>query len=70
MTLSFDILEQVAPVIEKGAERLAAQSQALSGCVEKLPTELRDLVRLRYEEGKSLEELAGLLRAVAVGFMR
>jgi len=60
--LPLEILDRVAPVMERDAEKLSAQSQALTGCIEKLPGELRDLVRRRYEEGRSLEELAGGLR--------
>ncbi len=60
--LPLEILDRVAPELEREADRLSAQSQALSGCIEKLPEDLRDLVRRRYEEGRSLGELSNQLR--------
>jgi RNA polymerase sigma-70 factor (ECF subfamily) len=62
IVVPLEILDRVAPVMERDEEKLSAQSQALSGCIEKLPEEMRDLVRLRYEEGRSLGELASGLR--------
>src|SRR5258707_3980524 len=50
VVLPLEILDRVAPVLERDEEKLSAQSRALSDCVEKLPEELRDLVRKRYEE--------------------
>ena len=60
--LPLDILDRVAPEMDREAERLSAQSKALAGCIEKLPQDLRDLVRRRYEEGLSLEALSSQLR--------
>ncbi len=62
VVLPLEILDRVAPVLERDEEKLSAQSQALSDCLEKLPEDMRDLVRRRYEEGRSLGELANQLR--------
>lgn len=62
VVLPLEILDRVARVMDRDEEKLSSQSRALSGCLEKLPGELRDLVRRRYEEGRSLGELAGQLR--------
>ncbi len=71
LSLPLDILDRVAPEMDREADRLSAQSQALSGCVEKLPPELRDLVRQRYEEGRTLGELAkGLRQSLAAVNMK
>jgi RNA polymerase sigma-70 factor (ECF subfamily) len=61
VTLSFDILDRVAPEMERSAGELSAESRALAGCIEKLPPASRDLVRLRYEEGLSLGKLSARL---------
>ncbi len=71
VVLPLEILDRVAPVIEKNAEKLAVQSQALSECIEKLPGDLRDLVRRRYEDGCSLRDLAsGMSQTLAAVNMK
>ncbi len=71
LLLPLDILDRVAPEMDRDADRLSAQSQALSGCIEKLPPEMRDLVRGRYEEGLTLGELAeGLRQSLAAVNMK
>jgi RNA polymerase sigma-70 factor (ECF subfamily) len=53
-----EILDAVTPVLEAQAEELSAESRALHDCVEKLPDPLRELLRLRYHEGRTLRDLA------------
>lgn len=55
-TLPLEVLEDVARVLEE--ERLPEEGSALSGCLEKLQPDQRELLRLRYEEGVSLRALA------------
>ena len=62
VVLPLEILDRVASVLERDEEKHSAQSRALSACLEKLPEDMRDLVRRRYEEGRSLGELAEQLR--------
>lgn len=67
IVVPMEILDRVAPVMERDQEKLSAQSQALSGCIEKLPEDLQELVRLRYGEGRSLGELASDLHQSFAG---
>ena len=52
-------LEAVAEETSAIGDALEERSQLLSGCVEKLPPAQRDLLRLRYSEGLSIEAIAG-----------
>lgn len=61
VVLPLEILEQVVSASERDAQKLSAESRALAGCVKKLPGELKELVRMRYEEGRSLSDVAGAL---------
>lgn len=54
--LPLEILDSVAPELER--EELSAETRALSDCIEKLPDPLRELLRLRYQEGQSLKQLS------------
>ncbi|HYF01100.1 MAG TPA: sigma-70 family RNA polymerase sigma factor [Planctomycetota bacterium] len=56
-----EILDQVTPVLEQEDERLASERGALAACIESLPDPLRDLLRLRYEEGTPLRDLSARL---------
>lgn len=56
-----EILDQVAPELEAQDGRLEQERGALADCVRTLPDPLRELLRLRYDEGASLRELAGRL---------
>lgn len=51
-------LEVVAEETAASADVLEERSQALARCLEKLPAHQRDLVRLRYSEGSSIEAIA------------
>jgi RNA polymerase sigma-70 factor (ECF subfamily) len=59
--VSMDILDQVAPELEAQEGRLERERGALAECVRTLPEPLRELLRLRYDEGTSLRELASRL---------
>ena len=52
-------LEAVAQEADAAADVLEERSQALAGCIDKLPPAQRDLLRLRYSEGQSIEAIAG-----------
>jgi RNA polymerase sigma-70 factor (ECF subfamily) len=54
-------LEVVAEESAAAADVLEERSQALAGCVAKLPANHRDLIRLRYAEGLSVEAIADKL---------
>jgi RNA polymerase sigma-70 factor (ECF subfamily) len=51
-------LEAVAAEAVDAADALEERSQLLAGCVGKLPEAHRDLLRLRYTEGLSVEAIA------------
>lgn len=59
--LPLEILDQVAPELEAQEGRLEQERGALAECVRVLPEPLRELLRLRYDEGASLRDLAGRL---------
>ncbi|MBY0523024.1 MAG: sigma-70 family RNA polymerase sigma factor [Gemmataceae bacterium] len=52
-------LEAVAGEAESAADALDERSQALAGCIDKLPPAQRDLLRLRYSESLSIDAVAG-----------
>lgn len=52
-------LEAVAREAEEKADVLEDRCRALAGCLEKLPADQRELIRLRYDEGGSIEHVAG-----------
>jgi RNA polymerase sigma-70 factor (ECF subfamily) len=62
-----EILDQVAPVLEREAGPLDRERGALADCVRGLPEPLRELLRLRYEEGSSLRDLARRLGQTLAG---
>jgi RNA polymerase sigma-70 factor (ECF subfamily) len=51
-------LEAVAAEAITAADALEERSRALAGCVGKLPDAQRDLLRLRYTEGLSVDAIA------------
>ena len=51
-------LEAVAREAVSANDRLETRARFLSGCLEKLPADRRDLVRQRYTDECSIEELA------------
>jgi RNA polymerase sigma-70 factor (ECF subfamily) len=55
-------LAAVAAEADDRADELDDRSRVLSGCIEKLPAEHRELLRLRYGEGGSIETVAAAMR--------
>jgi RNA polymerase sigma-70 factor (ECF subfamily) len=51
-------LEAVAENAATAADALEERSAALAGCLEKLPEPARELVRLRYSEGCTVEAIS------------
>ncbi len=51
-------LGAVAREAEAAADGLDDRTRALAGCVDKLPPDQRELIRLRYTEGGSIEAVA------------
>jgi RNA polymerase sigma-70 factor (ECF subfamily) len=60
--LTMEILDQVLPALVEDAAPMADRRRVLAKCIEKLPPYHRQLVRLRYEAGRSLEELSQHLK--------
>lgn len=58
LKFSDSFLEAVAEETSAIGDLLEERSQLLSGCVDKLPPAQRDLLRLRYSEGLSIEAIA------------
>ena len=58
LQFSDEFLQAVAEESLAQADHLEARSRHLAGCLEKLPPHHRDLLRLRYTENCSLEELS------------
>lgn len=62
LQFSDELLTTVAAEAREADEALEERSRALAGCVEKLPAEQRELIRLRYAEGGAIEAVAGKVR--------
>lgn len=58
LRFSFEFLEAVSEESIAAADRLESRANYLRGCLEKLPAKNRELLRLRYAEGCSMDELA------------
>jgi RNA polymerase sigma-70 factor, ECF subfamily len=58
LQLSDAFLEAVAEESVEVCDALEERSQALAGCVDRLPSPQRELLRLRYTQGLSIEEVA------------
>lgn len=58
VSLPADLLEEIGRGMESEADRLSAESRALTQCLDKLPEPSRDLLRKRYVEGSSLSDLS------------
>jgi RNA polymerase sigma-70 factor (ECF subfamily) len=56
--LTLGLLDRVAATLAEEAGPVAARRRALSACLEKLPPDQRELVKQRYESGRSLDDLA------------
>lgn len=54
-------LGAVAAEADRSADALEERCRALAGCVEKLPADHREMVRVRYTEGGSIEATAAAL---------
>ncbi len=52
LTLSLDVLEQIAEVRLQGDQLLEERRRALRGCLEKLPTTDRQVIDSYYDSGK------------------
>jgi RNA polymerase sigma-70 factor (ECF subfamily) len=55
---SDEFVEAVVNEVAEMQDDLAGRIQALQTCVEKLPPRHRELLRLRYDEGKSVKAVA------------
>ena len=56
--LAEDVLEMLADEAVSAEPRLAAQREALEGCLAKLPAEQRGLVMAAYSPGAKIQEIA------------
>src|SRR3954453_14249048 len=54
-------LEAVAAEADAAADVLEERSQCLARCIERLPADRRQLLRLRYTDGLGIEAIAGQL---------
>lgn len=62
LRFSDELLAMVAAEVDSAGEVLEERSRALTGCLEKLPPEQRELVRLRYAEDGAIEAVAARVR--------
>jgi RNA polymerase sigma-70 factor (ECF subfamily) len=63
--LTLGLLDRVSATLAEESGPVASRRQALSACLEKLPPRQRELVRMRYEAGRSLDDLARALNRTA-----
>ncbi len=61
LVLDEQIIEKLAALQLEEAEYFDARHEALSGCVENLRQRDRELIRRRYEESMSIQDLAALI---------
>jgi RNA polymerase sigma-70 factor (ECF subfamily) len=61
LVFSDEFLTAVAADLVESADRLEERGRALARCVEQVPRHHRDLLRLRYDEGCSVEAIADRL---------
>jgi RNA polymerase sigma-70 factor (ECF subfamily) len=62
VSLTMEILDGVAATYVEEANPIADRRRILARCLEKLPPFHRNLVRLRYEAGRSLDDLASSMK--------
>lgn len=70
LDFSDEFLKSVASEQETSAEHLERRERALHGCIEKLPDDHREVLQLRYQEGFSLEAMAGKLQRTVTALYR
>jgi RNA polymerase sigma-70 factor (ECF subfamily) len=58
LVFSDEFLTVVAAELADGADRLEERGRLLAGCLEQVPPHHRDLLRLRYTDGCSVEAIA------------
>ena len=58
LPLEARVIEQIADVFEAQSDALESRHLALKGCLDKLPSQQREMLRLRYWRGISIKELA------------
>ena len=58
--LTLDLLDRVAVSMAETSGTVTTQRRALSACLEQLPPRQRELMRLRYEDDRSLDDLSRL----------
>lgn len=58
LVFSEEFFEAVAEELSSDMARLDERRQALTACIEKLPTHHRDLIRSRYGDGRPVEAIA------------
>jgi RNA polymerase sigma-70 factor (ECF subfamily) len=58
LQFSAEFVDAIAAETAAALDTLEDRSQALAGCIEKLQTPHRDLLRLRYTEGQGVDAIA------------
>jgi len=58
LEFSVEFLETIAEEAASCSDLLEERAQLLSDCIDKLPLQHRDLLRLRYTEGQSIDAIA------------
>jgi RNA polymerase sigma-70 factor (ECF subfamily) len=61
LVFSDAFLTAVAAELTADAERLEERARLLTGCMERMPPHHRELLRLRYTEGNTVESIAARL---------
>jgi RNA polymerase sigma-70 factor (ECF subfamily) len=72
--LSLEFLDLLGTAQREASDQLSERRPLLQRCVDALPAHLREMVELRYQEGLSLESIAGRLErtvgAIQVALVR
>ena len=64
-----DLIEQAFAEYDQGEDLVAHRQNALRSCMEGIPEESKKLLRLRYEEGRSFQQMSERLQRSANGLM-
>jgi len=67
---SDDVIALLATTLDESAESLEAERHALEECLQKLPTEHRELINLAYAPGIRIDELAAGLGRTAMSLYK
>lgn len=61
--LSDELLERYAESMVRHQETISRRREALDECLERLPERSRSMIRLRYQDGLKIEQIAASIRS-------